>query len=153
MTSSIQNRFATNWVCHKFVYHQFATNLWKMFWFSELYLDFGTKINKGLWTWIIKSIWSEVKSFSHVQLFATLWIAAWEWVTISFSRGSSWPRGQTQVSRIAGRCFNLWATGEAPMLSPLLRFSSVTHSCLTLSNPMNHSMPGLPVHHQLPEST
>ena len=33
-----------------------------------------------------------------------------EWVAISFSRGSSWPRDQTQVSCIAGRCFNLWAT-------------------------------------------
>ena len=33
-----------------------------------------------------------------------------EWVAISFSRGSSWPRDQTQVSRIAGRRFNLWAT-------------------------------------------
>ena len=31
--------------------------------------------------------------------------------------------------------------------------SSVTQSCLTLCDPMNHSMPGLPVHHQLPEST
>ena len=26
---------------------------------------------------------------------------------------------------------------------------SVAQSCLTLCNPMNHSMPGLPVHHQL----
>ena len=33
-----------------------------------------------------------------------------EWVAISFSRGSSWPRDQTQVSRIPGRHFNLWAT-------------------------------------------
>ena len=31
--------------------------------------------------------------------------------------------------------------------------SSVTQSCLTLCVPMNCSMPGLPVHHQLPEST
>ena len=36
-----------------------------------------------------------------------------EWVAISFSRGSSRPRGQTQVSCIAGRCFTLWATREA----------------------------------------
>ena len=36
-----------------------------------------------------------------------------EWVAISFSRGSSWPRDRTQVSHIAGRCFNLWATREA----------------------------------------
>ena len=37
-----------------------------------------------------------------------------EWVAISFSRGSSRPRGQTQVFSIAGRHFNLWATREAP---------------------------------------
>ena len=37
-----------------------------------------------------------------------------EWVAISFSRGSSWPRDRTQVSCIAGRCFTLWATREAP---------------------------------------
>ena len=33
------------------------------------------------------------------------------------------------------------------------QFSSVAQSCLTLCNPMNHSKSGLPVHHQLPEST
>ena len=31
--------------------------------------------------------------------------------------------------------------------------SSVTQLCLTLGDPMNHSTPGLPVHHQLPEFT
>ena len=30
---------------------------------------------------------------------------------------------------------------------------SVAQSCPTLCDPMNHSMPGLPVHHQLPEFT
>ena len=35
-----------------------------------------------------------------------------EWVAISFSKGSSRPRDWTQVSRIAGRCFNLCATGR-----------------------------------------
>ena len=34
-----------------------------------------------------------------------------------------------------------------------VQFSSVTQLCPTFSNPMNHSMPGLPVHHQLPELT
>ena len=37
--------------------------------------------------------------------------------------------------------------------SCLVQFSSVTQSCLTLCDPMNGSMPGLPVHHQLPEFT
>ena len=31
--------------------------------------------------------------------------------------------------------------------------SSVAQSCLTLCDSMNHSTPGLPVHHQLPEFT
>ena len=34
-----------------------------------------------------------------------------------------------------------------------VHFSSVTRSRLTLRNPMDHSMPGLPVHHQLLEFT
>ena len=35
----------------------------------------------------------------------------------------------------------------------MFQFSSVSQSCLTLCNPMNHSTPGLPVHHKLPEFT
>ena len=34
-----------------------------------------------------------------------------------------------------------------------VQFSSVTQLCPTLCDPMNRSMPGLPVHHQLPELT
>ena len=34
-----------------------------------------------------------------------------------------------------------------------VQFSSVSQSCPTLCNPMNCSMPGLLVHHQLPEFT
>ena len=37
--------------------------------------------------------------------------------------------------------------------SSSVQFSSVVQSCPTLCDPMNHSMPGLPVHHQLPEFT
>ena len=33
------------------------------------------------------------------------------------------------------------------------QFSSVAQSCPTLCDPVNHSTPGLPVHHQLPEFT
>ena len=33
-----------------------------------------------------------------------------EWVAISFSRGSSWPRDWTRISCIAGRRFTVWAT-------------------------------------------
>ena len=34
-----------------------------------------------------------------------------------------------------------------------VQFSSLAQSCPTLCDPMNHSTPGLPVHHQLPEFT
>ena len=34
-----------------------------------------------------------------------------------------------------------------------IQFRSVAWSCTTLCDPMNHSTPGLPVHHQLPEFT
>ena len=37
--------------------------------------------------------------------------------------------------------------------SLMIQFSSVTQSCPTLCNPINCSMPGLPVHNQLPEFT
>ena len=48
---------------------------------------------------------------------------------------------------------------NVPLLSAFLlsfssvQFSSVAQSCPTLCDPMNHSTPGLPVHHQLPEFT
>ena len=45
-----------------------------------------------------------------------------EWIAISFSRGSSWPRDWTQVSHTAGRCFNLCATREAPCIKKLTWF-------------------------------
>ena len=70
--------------------------------------------------------WSEVKSLSHVRLcdpvdcsppsssvHGILQARTLEWVAVSFSRGSSWPRDRTQVSHIAGRRFTLWATKEA----------------------------------------
>ena len=55
----------------------------------------------------------------------------------------------------------LWSTGSvavvhgliAPRHVGLSRFRSVAQSCLTLCDPTKRSMPGLPVHHPLPEST
>ena len=36
-----------------------------------------------------------------------------EWIAFAFSRGSSQPRDQTQLSHIAGGFFTSWATREA----------------------------------------
>ena len=59
----------------------------------------------------------------------------------------TWLSSRT-ASAIRGLCGSVHVLG-------LLVLSSVqfTQSCPTLCNPMNHSTPGLPVHHQLLEST
>ena len=115
------------------------------------------------------------KSLSCVQLFATprtahgiLQARIMEWEAFPFSRGSSQPRDQTQVSCIAGGFFISWATREALCsgnffyfyknhhifillipalwLTPssytyqLLSESEVAQSCPTLSNPMDCSL-------------
>ena len=77
--------------------------------------------------------------FSHVQLFATPWTVACqaplsmgilqvrilEWVPMPFSRGSSQPRDQTQVSCITGRFFTIWATKEAPLRTYITIFFKI----------------------------
>ena len=68
---------------------------------------------------------SESESESHSVVSSCLWphvlytvhrilqARILEWVAMPSSRGSSWPRDQTQVSRIAGRFLTIWATREA----------------------------------------
>ena len=49
----------------------------------------------------------------------------------------------------------IWPRFSGTEITPV-QFSSVQFSCSVMSDfcdPMNHSMPGLPVHHQLPEFT
>ena len=47
----------------------------------------------------------------------------------------------------------MWVSVISSTYATSVQFSSVAQSCLTLCDPMNRSMPGLPVHHQLPEFT
>ena len=44
-----------------------------------------------------------------------------QWVAIPFSRGSSRPRDQTQVSHIVGRFFTIWATGRNLYFTEVVR--------------------------------
>ena len=66
-----------------------------------------------------------------------------EWVTISFSRGSSWPRSWTRVSRIAGRRFTVWATREAQCdpidIKKRVRKWSWITLCLNWTNSLNRN--------------
>ena len=52
----------------------------------------------------------QIKVHSYKELYAIIKL---EWVAFPFSRGSSQPRDQTQVSCIAGGFFTSWATREA----------------------------------------
>ena len=47
-----------------------------------------------------------------------------EWIAISFSRGSFWPKDQILVSCLGGRFFTIWATGEV-LYTPL--FLTLSH--------------------------
>ena len=70
-----------------------------------------------------------------------------EWVAFPFSRGSSQPRDQTQVSHIAGGFFTSWATGEAQLSNQgryLIIKSTMKHSQLFLLNPISRDTSFLP---------
>ena len=73
---------------------------------------------------------------SHVWLFATLWTVAYQ---ASLSMG-------LPSARILQ-----WVAISFSKISSSVQFSSVTQSCPTLCDAINRSIPGLPVHHQLPE--
>ena len=79
----------------------------------------------------------ESAQFSHVKLFETPRTAAYQVPpSMGFARQGYW--------------------SGLPLPSPITKFSqfsSFTQSCQTLCDPMNPSMPGLPVHHQLSEFT
>ena len=65
-----------------------------------------------------------------------------EWVAISFSRGSSWPRAWTWVS-CTGRWvffFYHWATRETRIIAAAA--AKLLQSCPTLCNPIDSSPPG-----------
>ena len=85
-----------------------TSNLFKQpWWVLGICISFsGSVMSRSLWP---HSLYSLPGSFAHGILQARIL----EWVAIPFSRGSSWPRGQTQVSHIADRFLTIWDTREA----------------------------------------
>ena len=85
---------------------------------------------------------SSVQSLSHIRLFAT--------PKLQHTR----PSCPTPTPRVyLNSCsFTRWFNFEIECRESV-QFSSVTQLCLMLCDSMNCSTPGLPVHHQLPEST
>ena len=80
------------------------------------------------------------------------------WVIIvnywSWERSCGNPQSVAKSGKSGGNLGThyLWLVSKVKG-SLLVQFSSVAQSCMTLCDPMNHSTPGLPVHHQLLEST
>ena len=88
--------------------------------------------HSSAWKWKVK-----VKLLSRVRLLATPWTSAYQ---APPSRG--FPGKSTGVG-----CHCLFRHNGS------VQFNSVAQSCSPLCDPMDCSTPGLPVHHQLPEST
>ena len=86
------------------------------------------------------------------------WICRLLWVMQSFSQ--CWLFQSKNMAYVSICLCHLWFLSyvsysflHTGLLSLSLQFASVTQSCLPLCNPMDSSMPGLLIHHQLPEFT
>ena len=68
-----------------------------------------------------------------------------EWVAISFSRRSSWPRDRTGISCVS--CIGRWVFATAPPGKPPTSNAAAKslQSCPTLCDPIDGSPPGSPV--------
>ena len=103
-----------------------GVTIWRYCFYSE------SEVTQSCTTLCNPVDWSLTGSSVHGIFQATVL----EWVAISSSRGSFWPRNETRVPRIAGRHFTLWATREArksDILYPLLNYSPLLMGCLSCS--------------------
>ena len=67
--------------------------------------------------------------------------------------GGAWWAAVHGVAQSRTRLKRLSSSSSSSNMGSSVQFSLVAQLCPTLCDPMNHTMPGLPVHHQLPEST
>ena len=93
-------------------------------------------LEKGL----IPKIYKEFIQF-YIRKTQTRWLKTWDNQNRYFS---------TEDTQMASRCMK---SCSVSLVISSVQFSSVAQSCPTLCKPVNHSMPGFPVYHQLPEFT
>ena len=97
-------------------------------------------VNSGSWWWTGRP---DVLWFMGSQRVRHDWVTELNWK----SRGITFPK---KVSIVKAMVFPIVMCQSENWN---IQFNSVAQSCPTLCDPMNHITPGLPVHHQLPEST
>ena len=106
--------------------------------------------------WVVwKSFHVPSLSNGHYKLFILLklsncslcfyWVCLYMWVCRLKQMAKDYPVCQDL------RCYHV--TQWSSLFFFAFQFSSVSQSCPTLCYPMNRSIPGLSVHHQLPEPT
>ena len=87
-----------------------------------------------------KDRWSRRAKFVGMEAYFSYWVSE-----IDGERCTPTCFYWLLIFRDASRYHDFWSNAY--------QFSSVVQLCLTLCDSMNRSMQGLPVHHQLPEST
>ena len=131
-------------------------------WFDNYLLRLHPALTLGEWIYSALHL-CMLSCFSCVQLFVTLWtIACQASLSMGFSRQEYWsglpcppPEDlpNPEIKPMSLTSLALAPLASSGKLSSAFQFSPVAQSCPTLCNPMNQSMPGLPVHHRLPEFT
>ena len=105
----------------------------------------------------MEGLW--LKSGPEVKGHSTLPVCITRQVPLGFPLYPGWAPGITGFPRSfcnkreEGKVQSLKEWHSYWIWQTLVQFSSVAQSCPTLCKPMNCSTPGLPVHHQLLEST
>ena len=90
--------------------------------------------------------WSTINRIDHLTCLLRNLYAGQEATELDMKQQTGSKSGKDDIKAV------YYHSAYLTYMQSLVQFSSVAQSCLTLCDPMNCSTPGLPVHHQLPES-
>ena len=116
---------------------------------------------KWTWTWANSRRWSETGRPGRLQSMGSQRVRH-DWITEQQQgylghrvshRTSCHQEKSSEIFLWNKHCilFQIYQLPKFSVVQFTVQFSSVTQLCPTLCDPMNRSMPGLPVYHQLPE--
>ena len=98
--------------------------------------------------------WGGGRAVWNIHLGHHYSLESWKSLSFAFLHGSVVENpSRLEKGKAAPNCLITLELNWLKLADPSVQFSSTAQSCPTLCDPMNRSTPGLPVHHQLPEST